>query len=240
MKLLKFNTFLNESESHTKDEDTFKYIFMDLIDNGFDFEFETVFFTETFLRNDGGYSNNADQTHKKPGYVVKLVKRLPEDRISVDFNESKKIMDILEECNSRISEYGEHALTQLDFGSDYHVIEYLLLDKESKEEEVNTTAGFDTFVYKIETKWSRANNKLTRSFKLQRTKEGITLSPTDNSIGTKSLLSTVKQFVYEATRRRTYMGGGPNWAYKYDTKLDDNKIHIIFKERIDETDNRYY
>ncbi len=44
MRLLKFNTFLNEN--HTQDNDTFNYIFIDLIDDGFNIEVNHRFFSE--------------------------------------------------------------------------------------------------------------------------------------------------------------------------------------------------
>jgi len=232
MKIARFVNFLNES--HTKDEETFKDIFIDLVHIGFTIEFEKGFFSDL----KGGYSEHATQSFRKPGYVIKLRKSFPEDKISVDFESAKSVMEVLEECSSRISEYGEHTLEEIDFNPTYFRIEYRLLDKESEEEDVNTSDGFDDFISKIDRKWSEAHNKLTRAFKFERTKEGIILSPIDSSITDKqikSLFTIAKTFIGDSVRRKYYMGGGPNWLFKYDIKLEDRKIHIIFKERIDET-----
>lgn len=228
MKISRFATF---NESHTQDEETFKYVFIDLIDEGFEMELEKGFFADLI----SGYSENADQERRKAGYVIKLHKSITSSvNGSVDFESAKTTMSLLEECNSKLGGYGEFSLKDIEFDNTHFRIEYRLIDNESKEAEVNTSEGFDDFVSAINSKWREAHNKLTRSFDLKVTKEGITLSPKAEVI-TRTLLSTAKTFIHKCVDRRYWRGGGPNWLYKYDVKMEGDKIHITFKERIDET-----
>ena len=229
MRISRFSNFLNES--HTQDEETFKYVFIDLIDEGFEMEFEKGFFSDL----NSGYSENADQERRKAGYIIKLTKSLSNNG-SVDFESAKTTMSLLEDCNSKLGGYGEFSLKDISFDDTHFRIEYRLIDNESEEEEVNASEGFDDFVGIIKGKWRGAYNKLTRSFDLKITKEGITLSPKEEEeVNTRSLLSTAKTFIHKCVDRKYWRGGGPNWTYKYDVELEGDKIHITFKERIDET-----
>jgi len=230
MKIARFINFLNES--HTQIEDTFKDIFIDLIHIGFEItEFDKGYFSDL----NGGYSEHPDTERKKPGYHIKLWKYSKKDAISVDFELAKNVMEILEECNSRISDYGEYTLNDISFGSNGIGIEYRILDKESSEAEVNTSVGFDSFVSTIRHKWINAYNKLTRSFEFSVTKEGIKLTPKESTLQSKSFLTIAKKFIRDSVTRKYYMGGGPNWRYTYDIDLKDNSIFITFKDRVDET-----
>ena len=230
MKISRFSSFINES-THTKDIETFEDIFIDLIHLGFKIsEFDKGYFSSL----EGGYSEHPDTERKKPGYRIKLWKYSKKDSISVDFDLAKNVMEILEECNSRISDYGEYILDDIHFRTNGIGIEYRLLDKESSEVEVNTTIGFDSFVSTIKHKWSNSYNKLTRSFEFSVTKEGVKLTPKEN-IEAKPLLTIAKKFIRDSVTRKYYMGGGPNWRYTYDIDLKDNSIFITFNNRVDET-----
>lgn len=235
--ILKFNNF-HINESHTKDYDVFESIFIDLIHLDFKLKVDKVFYSSI----DSGYSEHADQSHKLPGYLIQLDKISNKFSITdysefktIDLGLVKDIVDILEECGDRISDYGVNSLKEFRFSDSFFRIEYRLLDSESKEEEVNTSDGFDSFIGLINKKWLQAHNKLTRSFNFERTKEGLILSPIDNTISTKSFFSIAKSFVNGCIRRNYYIGGGPNWKYKYEITQADNKIIIKFIDRTDET-----
>lgn len=230
MKIVRFNSFINES--HTQDEETFKDIFIDLIHIGFQItEFDKGYFSDL----KGGYSEHPDIERKKPGYHIKLWLYSKKDSNSIDFELAKNVMEILEECNSRISDYGEYSLNDISFRNNGFGIEYRILDKESSEVEVNTSVGFDSFVTTIKNKWQGSYNRLTRSFDFSVTKDGIKLTPKEASLQTKPFLSVAKKFISDSVSRKYYMGGGPNWRYTYDIELKDNNIFIAFKDRVDET-----
>lgn len=231
MKISRFDRFL--SESHTQTKETFDYIFTDLTDEGFILSVDNMFFSDD---EDYGRSVNADQNHRKPGYKISLSKKIIDNKIDLDL--AKKTISALEECSGRMSEYGKFTINEIVFYGNEFRVECELIDKESKEAEVNTSDGFDAFISKINRKWSESRNVLTRAFTLERAKDGLALSPKDDSFNSSRLLSTAKTFISNTVRRRAYMGGGPNWIYEYEVNLIDNKIQIIFKERIDET--RYY
>jgi hypothetical protein len=237
MKISRFNKFINESTtSHTQDYDTFMYIFIELVDEGFKLEVKNVFMGDKYF----SYADHPDQEKKIPSYIIELSKNI-EEGDTIDYEIVKKTIKDLDECNNRLKDYGDLQITELSFvnGRGYS-IEYRLKDKEAKVEEVNETEGFDTFIHKISSKWDRTHNKLTRSFNFERTKDGIILSPIDPSVNTKSLLSTAKRFIDVNVHPRVFLVGGPNWKYNYDVSLEGGsannfKINIKYKNRVDKT-----
>jgi hypothetical protein len=84
-------------------------------------------------------------------------------------------------------------------------------------------------------KWRTSNNVTTRALSVTYNKEGIIFSPTNDNISLKSQLTRLKRYLSEVYRRKFYRMGGPNYSYLYDVELEDDKIVVIFKERVDHT-----
>lgn len=231
MKLLKFNQYYIK-ESHTIDDNEIKDIFIDLTDKGFTLIVKKGFSSYDDEDEYWNFSEVANARIKKPSYDIEL--RTSEDsKESIDIEFVKSIVSDLEDCINKLSNYGKCILLALNFDSNY--IKFLLVDNEAKEEEVNTTEGFEDFRRKLRNKFSGSYNKITRGFELILTKEGAILKPKDNSINSKQLLTQAKAFIKKSLDRKVHYGGRPNYSFQYDVNLVDDQIHVIFKKRVNDT-----
>lgn len=226
-----FNQFINESESktpyHTQNDDVFHDILQDMIDDGFVMEIERTF--ANFDDEHGRFytRNRADVTYKTPSYDIKIYK------------ETKHI-DMVSEATSRISDLGKCQISRLEIENDgYCVMECILIDKESKEVEVNYKDGFDAFIKKLFDKFNKSYSKFGKTFTMEETKEGVVFTPKETdpfwakSYAKKSL-SEAKAFVKSAVKTTTRILGRSNWVYKYDVELKGDKIYVNYLKRVDD------
>src|ERR1035438_417190 len=109
MEISRFDKF-NESAStpHTQDYDTFMYIFIDLVDEGFKLEVNNVFMGDEYFV----YADHPDQSKKRPSYIIELSKKIEEDEI-IDYEIVKKTIKDLDECNNRLKDYGDLQITEI-------------------------------------------------------------------------------------------------------------------------------
>lgn len=213
--LKKFNESVSES--------TFEDIFVDLIHQDLKLNIRPSYFSES-NRPNLFVSNN----YKRTGYIIELSKEIN----GFNIEDVDNITDPLQECIDRLSEYGVVIMQALSFTNKVF-IKYFLI--EDNEEETSDKEGFYEFTGMFKNKWRTSNNVTTRALSVTYNKEGIIFSPTNDNISLKSQLTRLKRYLSEVYRRKFYRIGGPNYSYLYDVELEDDKIVVIFKERVDHT-----
>ena len=226
--MIKSFKLFNEAATHKNIEQDFKYIFIDFIDDGCEFKIENKFFDKEGFPN--SYINSE---HYRIGYDISIGKYADdEDGTSIDINYVKKIIESIEECRDRLTEYGEVSIEGISFNH-YMKVEFYVIEKDSVGE-VSDKDGFYDFVGNIKRKFEQSYNDIKRAFNIESdNKENIIFKPKNPEFNSKSLLAVVKNFVNNTTFKRNkiqvYRPGG--YSYEYDIKLVNNEIHVQYKGR---------
>jgi len=183
---------------------------------------EPVFFDKNLFNSD-----SLTDVYNQPGIIIGISKRVKSD-IQVDNTVS--LLEILDECFNRLSDLGKVVIRKIRL--EMTIIEFkIYLIYEDKEVELSTKEGFYDFFDKIKFIWRSYDNKTTRSFTIQSSKDEVILTPKDEDINVTRMLPEVKSQLkkffdpwYQTYKNRT------SHEYTYDVKVVDNKIHIIYKE----------
>jgi hypothetical protein len=219
----RFNESLDDDLEHDV-----KYILIDLIDMGFQFKLNKKFFSSD------GYSSYDDvkPDHRIPGFTIELSLNNTEVTSDLILNATKP----LSECCDRLSEYGDVVIKLFSFnGSKSHesdkaqiVIYVIEIDK---SEELSDKEGFYDFYEAIRRAFKVAfNNKVTRAFDFEQTKEGVILKAKEG-VDSKQILPETRRFINNFFIQKVRYLHRPNWHYKYEIKLVDNDIQVNYLGR---------
>jgi len=216
---------INES-GEVEEHDDIVDIFTDMIDDGFNLDVERAFF-----REDGFLRENENTEFKIPGIKIVLRK---DDQSKLTEDLTLSVIGYIGESIDRLSDLGEVIIKELNLSynppkSNFRIQIYLL--QKHKEVELSDKDGFYDFIATLRNKFNRLSNKVTNSFTIESGKDEVILVPKEG-IDSKQLLSATKSQLKKFFDP-WHMGWRNRlpYEYTYDVKLDDNKIHLIYKER---------
>lgn len=229
----KYNDFLIKESSEVEDYNDIRDIFSDMTDDGFKLVVEKSFF------NEAGYGiENENTNYKIPGAKISLKKKLNSVKLTEDI--TLQFTNSIGECIDRLNELGEVIIRQMKFEyipsgnieSSYSYITFeLYLLQTHKELEVSDKPGFYEFMDDLRRKFRNSSNKVTNSFEVTQGKDEAILVPKEG-VDSKQMLSATKSqlkkffdpWYISWSNRRPY-------EFTYDVKLEDNKIHLIYKQK---------
>ena len=204
-----------------------KYILIDLIDIGFQYQLSKKFFSSS-----GESYDDVKPEHRIPGFAIELSLNNTEVTYDLILNATKP----LSECIDRLSEYGDVIIRGFSFnGSKSHESDNakisLYIIESDKSEDISDKEGFYDF-YELTRRafTQKYNNKVTRAFDFEQAKEGVLLKAKDGT-NSKEMLADTKRFIRDFLRSKVRYLHRPNWVYKYDIKLVDNDIHVNYLGR---------
>ena len=237
----KYNDFFIKESSEVEEYNDVRDIFSDMTDIGFKLDVEKSFFNET-----GRKSDTFNTYFKIPGFMVLLRRK---DQVKLTEDLTLNVIGILGEAIDRLSDFGEVIIKEMNLNyvpsgneeTSYSQFKFeiYILQKE-KELEVSDKAGFYDFMDSLRRNFMRSSNKVTNSFTIEQGKDEAILVPKEG-VDSKQMLSATKSQLkkffdpwYVSWRNRT------PYEYTYDVKLEDNKIHLIYKQKfqLDRHNNR--